>query len=313
MRVNLTLLALTFCLSLLVGGGKVPPFFALLGNLSVSAGLIFLFGRLPAAASLGWSLALAASAGWMVKSWMAAAVYSALTVLPAAAVGLAAAKKLSYGRVLLVLAASACLPLALFLFFAYPSVKLELLAAGASLKESLVTTGRLFDSVPMKLEEMQKALTALVEFVVRVAPALYYLSTFFLLALAHLLAIWGLGRTGRVFPGPRNFLSWQAPFFFTFLLGMGLAGHLFLENGFLKAADNLLLLVIFVYAVCGASNLEFFFKKMSAHWAVKSLFYLWLAIFGLASFLVLSAVGFLDSRFDFRRLKALPLAKEGEE
>ena len=38
-----------------------------------------------------------------------------------------------------------------------------------------------------------------------------------------------------------------------------------------------------------------------------------LVIFGLASFFVLSAVGFLDSRFDFWRLREVSLAKEREE
>jgi uncharacterized protein YybS (DUF2232 family) len=162
---------------------------------------------------------------------------------------------------------------------------------------------------------MEKALKGYMDFIVRVVPALYYLSSIVFLALAHLLALWTLRKRGLVLPGPKNFLAWRAPFLFTLLLGAGLAGHLFLENGWLKAADNILLLTTFGYAACGASNLEYFFKKMSAHWAIKGLFYVWLAVFGLVSFFILSAVGFLDSRFDFRRLRP-PVevkSKESEE
>ena len=144
-------------------------------------------------------------------------------------------------------------------------------------------------------------------------PALYFISSFFFLSLAHFLAIWALGRFGIFSPGPKNFITWQAPFFLVFLLGAGLAGHLFLENGWVKAADNLLLVVVFAYAACGTSNLEYFFKKLRAYWVVKGLFYVWLVLFGLASFFILSVVGFLDSRFDFRGLKKVTLAKESEE
>jgi len=161
-------------------------------------------------------------------------------------------------------------------------------------------------------EQLQKAVQSYLEFIVGVIPALYFMSSFFFLALSHLLAIWALGRLGIFSFGPKKFVTWQAPFFLVFMLGAGLAGHLFLENEWVKAADNLLLVVVFAYAICGASNLEYFFKKLRAHWVVRGLFYIWLLLFGLASFFILSAVGFLDSRFDFRGLKKVVLAKESE-
>lgn len=305
-----SLLALTFGLTVLATSGIVPAGIIFPANLALSAALIFLFGRLPAKAALGWTFLLTLASSWMGKSWMTAAVYFTLTLLPAAAAGLATAKKLSYGRLLLVLTLAALAPTGLFVAFAYSSVKLQLVSLGETMRQTVAGMG--FGS-PAQSAQLQKAMQAYVDFIARVIPALYFMSSFFFLALAHLAAIWSLGRIGILSPGPRRFVTWQAPFFLVFLLGAGLAGHLFLDNVWLKAADNVLLVVVFAYAVCGASNLEYFLKKMRAHWAVKSLFYLWLVLFGLASFFILSAVGFLDSRFDFRGLGKVALAKESEE
>jgi len=304
-------LALTFGLTVLVTGGWLPTGVVFAVNLALTTALIFLFGRSPVGASLAWTIFLTAASGWAGKSWMAAAVYFALTLLPAAAVGLAVAKKISYGRMLLVLTLSALVPTGLFVSFAYASVKLELLAFGDTIRQTLAGLGAgLGSSVPG--EQLQKAVQSYLEFIVGVIPALYFMSSFFFLALSHLLAIWALGRLGIFSFGPKKFVTWQAPFFLVFMLGAGLAGHLFLENEWVKAADNLLLVVVFAYAICGASNLEYFFKKLRAHWVVRGLFYIWLLLFGLASFFILSAVGFLDSRFDFRGLKKVVLAKESE-
>lgn len=312
MKQNGFLLAVTFGLTVLATSGWAPAGIIFVINLGLTAALIFLFGRLSTRAALGWTLFLTITVGWMGKGWMAAAVYLALTLLPAAAAGLAVAKKLSYGRALLVMAASSLVPTALFVTFAYDSVKLQLTALGETMKQMLAGFGSGLGS-SVQAAELQKAIQSYLDFIVGVIPALYFISSFFFLALAHLLALWALGRAGIFFPGPKKFIAWQAPFFLIFLLGTGLAGHLFLQNGWVKAADNLLLVVVFAYAICGTSNLEYFFKKLRTHWAIKGLFYIWLVLFGLASFFILSAVGFLDSRFDFRGLKKVGLAKESEE
>ncbi|MCI0404578.1 MAG: YybS family protein [candidate division Zixibacteria bacterium] len=308
MKQNGFLLALTFGLTLLATSSWLPAGLVFVINLALTAVLIFLFGRLPAKASLGWVLVLTVTSGWMGKSWMTSAIYFALALLPAAAAGLAVAKKLSYGRALLVMALSALVPTGLFVSFAYDSVRLQLTSFGETMKQMLVGLGS-----TAQAGELQKAVQSYLEFIISVIPALYFISSFFFLALAHLLALWALGRAGIFAPGPKKFVTWQAPFFLIFLLGVGLAGHLFLQNGWVKAADNLLLVVVFTYAICGTSNLEYFFKKLRTHWAVKGLFYIWLVLFGLASFFILSAVGFLDSRFDFRGLKKVGLAKESED
>lgn len=308
MKRNAFLLALTFGLAVLATSGRVPAELVFVINLTLTAALIFLFGRLPVKSSLGWVFILTVASGWMGKSWMTSAIYFALTLLPAAAAGLAVAKKLAYGRALWVMALSALVPTGLFVSFAYDSVKLQLTSMGETMKQLLVGLGS-----SAQAAELQKAVQSYLEFIIGVIPALYFISSFFFLAMAHLLALWALGRAGIFSPGPKKFVTWQAPFFLIFLLGAGLAGHLFLQNGWVRAADNLLLVVVFVYAICGTSNLEYFFKKLRTHWAIKGLFYIWLVLFGLASFFILSAVGFLDSRFDFRGLKKVSLAKESEE
>jgi len=312
MRLNAALFFATFFLTFAVTGGPLPATLTFLATLFLTTGLIFLLARLSVSRSLLWVAALVVTAGWNGKGWMAAAVYSMLTLFPAAAAGIMTGKKLPYKKLLAAISLVAILPSILFVLFAYPGFKLDILSKADLFKNQLMAGAQLVGQAPLQIEEMRKSFDQLIQFVVRVAPALYYIAMFFSLTLAHLLAIWMLGKAGVSLPGPKNFLAWQAPFFFTLLLALGLAGHLFLRNEWIKAADNLLLVVVFVYAACGASNLQYFFKKMSAHWAIKGLFYIWLVIFGIASFFVLSAVGFLDSRFDFRRLKA-SIAKESEE
>lgn len=308
MKQNGFLLALTFGLTILATSGYLPALVIFIVNLALTTALIFLFGRLPVKTSLGWIFILTVASGWMGKSWMTSAIYFALTLLPAAAAGLAVAKKLSYGRALWIMAVSALVPTALFVSFAYDSVKLQLTSMGVTMKQLLAGFGS-----SAQAAELQKAMQSYLEFIIGVIPALYFISSFFFLAIAHLLALWALGRAGIFSPGPKKFVIWQAPFFLIFLLGAGLAGHLFLQNGWVRAADNLLLVVVFAYAICGTSNLEYFFKKLRTHWAIKGLFYFWLVLFGLASFFILSAVGFLDSRFDFRGLKKIAMAAESEE
>ncbi len=323
MKQNGFLLALTFGLTILSAGGywtiigssqssssdgTLASILTFISNLFLTAILIVLFSRLPLSFAFGWTLFLVIVSGWMGRSWMAAAVYFALTLLPAAAAGLAVAKKLAYGRTLLVMAASVLVPTSLFVSFAYDSVKLQLTSMGETMKQILAGLGS-----PVQAAGLEKSVQSFLDFIIGVIPALYFISSFFFLALAHLLAIWVLGRMGIFSPRPKKFIIWQAPFFLIFLLGVGLAGHLFLQNGWVKAADNLLMVIVFAYAICGTSNLEYFFKKLRTHWAIKGLFYSWLVLFGLASFFILSAVGFLDSRFDFRGLKRVSLAKESEE
>lgn len=312
MTMNLGLLGGTLLLTVGAAGGIFPVGLVFLANFALTAALVLLFCRLPRGGSLGWVFALGGAAGWVSTSLTGAAIFSVLTLWPAALVGWAAARRLSYGKLFLVAGFAALLPLALFIPLAYPSVKLQLLEVGESMSRQMRLWGQGLGYTPLGLAETEKTFKAYMDFIVGVMPALYYMSNLVFLVLAHLFSLWVLSRKGIILPGPKNFLAWQAPFPFTFFLGAGLAGHLFLENVWLKAADNVLLLVAFGYATCGASNLEYFFKKMSAHWAIKGLFYIWLAVFGLVSFFILSAVGFLDSRFDFRRLRQ-PAGAPGKE
>src|SRR3972149_4652777 len=124
MKLNGFLLALTFGLTVLATSGWVPAGIIFVINLGVTVALIFLFGRLPTRAALGWTLFLSVASGWVGRSWMAAAIYLVLTLLPAAAAGWAVAKKLAYGRALLVLTLAALAPTGLFVTFAYDSVQL---------------------------------------------------------------------------------------------------------------------------------------------------------------------------------------------
>ncbi len=315
MNLNLGLLGTTLFLTAAAAGGTFPAGLVFFANFALTAALVLLFCRLPLWSSLGWIALLGGLAGWVSASLTGAAIYSVLTLWPAALVGWAAARRFSYAKLFWVAGFAALLPLALFIPLAYPSVRQQLLETGAAMNQQMQLWGRGLGYAPARLAETEKTFQAYMNFIAGVVPALYYLSSLLFLALAHLLSLWVLGKKGAFLPRPKNFLAWQAPFLFTFLSGAGLAGHLFLENAWLLAADNLLLLAGFAYAVCGASNLEYFFKKMSAHWAIKGLFYVWLAVFGLVSFFILSAVGFLDSRFDFRKLRrpAEGPRKESEE
>jgi hypothetical protein len=315
MTVKLGFLGTTLLLTAGATGGIFPAGLVFLANLTQTAALILLFCRFPLGGSFGWVIVLGAVAGWASSSLTGGAIYSMLTLWPAALIGWAAARRFSYGKLFLIAVFAALLPLALFIPLAYPSVKLQLLAAGETMGQQMRLWGLGLGYTPVRLEETEKTFKAYMDFIVGVVPALYYMSNVVFILLAHFFSLWVLGRRGILLPGPKNFLVWQAPFLFTFFLGAGLAGHLFLESAWLLAADNILLLVVFAYAVCGASNLEYFFKKMSAHWAIKGLFYIWLAVFGLVSFFILSAVGFFDSRFDFRRLRqsAEAQGRESEE
>lgn len=312
MKKNTLLLILTFGFTVLATSGRVPAGLVFVANLFLTAALIFLFGRLPLKAALGWVFLLTVVAGWMGGGWTAGTFYLALIFLPAAAAGLGVVKQLSYGRLFLVLACSAFVPTALFVAFAFEATSLRLLSVGEAVKQDMAGLLAAFSS-PAQIQQLQAGFQSNLDILIHVLPALIFMSNVVFLALAHILAIWALGRAGVFAPGPKKFIIWQAPFFLIFLLGLGLAGHLFLQNGWVRAADNLLLIVVFTYAICGTSNLEYFFKKLRTHWAIKGLFYIWLVLFGLVSFFILSAVGFLDSRFDFRGLKKIFWAKESEE
>lgn len=167
--------------------------------------------------------------------------------------------------------------------------------------EGSISWGNLSEARANEVREMMQTFVALVK---RLLPSLLALS-----GVAQLFIGWvGLiilsKSLNEYAPSFRNFLYWKMPEYYVYGVGVFLLLRLLGSDAVKIVADNVILFIGFFYAVFGFSVFEFYLKKIRLSLFLRILFYIGILLLQIPGLIFAAVIGFVDSYFDFRKVKA---------
>ena len=109
---------------------------------------------------------------------------------------------------------------------------------------------------------------------------------------------------GEFFPSFIRFYFWKMPAYCFYLTGAFILARLAGTEIIKAAADNALFFMGFFFAVFGFSVIDYFLRKIKLTFFLRLLFYICFAFLQLPGLFLAAAIGFFDSYFDFRRVRA---------
>ena len=136
------------------------------------------------------------------------------------------------------------------------------------------------------------------------SPAIMALSAAAQLFIGWMLMLGFLKLAGEFTPSPGSFLYWKMPLPYVYVVGILIVMRLLGGDMLRLVADNALLFLGFFYALFGFSLLEYYLKKMRVSTFLRILFYLGVLLLQLPGLVGAALVGFFDSYFDFRKVRA---------
>ncbi len=208
----------------------------------------------------------------------------------------------TYGRVL----AMVCTPPAILCFW-------QLIQGldGAHRQEQAAAFLEQFQALGMAVEEESgQTLSAMIDAVLRVQPAIEMAILLLIFVVAYRLSRGLALRLGLSLPSPLPLLLWRPweELIWVLIAALGLS---LLGDGLLADLGlNLIVLMGIVYAVQGLAVLRFFALRQRVPALVELLFYVGLFFVAGLAFLLLAGLGLLDTWFDWRRLRPAPTEEE---
>jgi len=168
------------------------------------------------------------------------------------------------------------------------------------------------EAMGMVVVEGGYSLREMISAVLRVHPAVGFITVLFTVVLAYRMSIWG-GRYLQIsLPAAQPFRLWrpwdELIWVLIASLFMGLIGSGLLED----LALNLTVVMVVIYAVQGLALLRFFIWRLGISRLLEVLFYGLLFFTSGLALILLACVGLLETWFDWRHLRpAVP--EEGEQ
>ena len=207
----------------------------------------------------------------------------------------------TYGRVM----AMACTPPAGLCFW-------QLIQArdGVHRQEQAAAILEQFQALGMAVEEGSQTLSAMIDAVLRVQPAIEMATLFLIFVVAYRLSQGLALRLGLSLPAPLPLALWRPweELIWVLIAALGLS---LLSDGLLADLGlNLIVLMGIIYAVQGLAVLRFFALRQRVPPLVELLFYVGLFFVAGLAFLLLAGLGLLDTWFDWRRLRPAPTEEE---
>lgn len=154
------------------------------------------------------------------------------------------------------------------------------------------------------INDMAHRVTQFFQLLKRLLPGMMVLSGMGQLFVAAVVADWYVTRRDGFFPGFGPFAFWKIPEKLLYLLGVALVVRLTLDGTPQVIADNTLLILAFLYAVCGLALIEHILRRLRLPLFIKIIFYLGLLLMQLPGLIVTAVAGLFDSYFDFRKVRA---------
>ena len=146
-------------------------------------------------------------------------------------------------------------------------------------------------------------LSALVSAILRLQPALEFLSLLLTLVLAYNVAHWAAGRFEVSLPAARPFHLWRTWDEFIWVLVAALAVGLLLSGRIQDLALNVAVSALAVYAAQGLSLTRYYVRRLGIYWMLELMLYALLFLASGLGMLGLAGLGLLDTWFDWRRLR----------
>jgi uncharacterized protein YybS (DUF2232 family) len=157
---------------------------------------------------------------------------------------------------------------------------------------------------PAEADRMTDWANTMIALVKRLIPSMMALSGALQLFFGWLCLVILLKGLGEFVPSFGNFITWKMPYYYIYISGAILLSRLLGTEPMKIIADNFLLFLGFFYAVFGFSVFEFYLKKIRLSPLLRAFFYVGLIFLQLPGLILAAAVGFLDSYFDFRKIRA---------
>jgi hypothetical protein len=168
------------------------------------------------------------------------------------------------------------------------------------IKAALIQEGAVSGSANQTVEWVTRSIGA----VKRLMPSLLALSAtaqLFAAAAALFLYIKESGEYIRTFG---SFIYWKMPFAVVYPTGLFVLLRLVGTAEMEIVADNVLLFIGIFYSIFGFSAIEYFLRRLRLTLFLRALFYIGLLFMQLPGLIIAAGIGFFDSRYDFRKIKA---------
>ena len=167
-----------------------------------------------------------------------------------------------------------------------------------------------FQALGMVVEEGGQTLSAIIDAVLRVQPAIEMATLLLTFVVAYRLSQGLALRLGLGLPAPLPLSLWRPweELIWVLIVALGLS---LLGDGLLADLGlNLIVLMGMIYGVQGLAVLRFFAQRQRVPLLVELLFYIGLFLVAGLAFLLLAGLGLLDTWFDWRRLRPTPAEEE---
>ena len=205
----------------------------------------------------------------------------------------------TYGRVM----AMACTPAAGLCLWQLIQVRDQRQEQAAAVLEQ-------FQALGIVVEEGGQTLSAIIDAVLRVQPAIEMATLLLTFVVAYRLSQGLALRLGLLLPAPLPLSLWRPweELIWVLIAALGLS---LLGAGLLADLGlNLIVLMGMIYGVQGLAVLRFFAQRQRVPLLVELLFYIGLFLVAGLAFLLLAGLGLLDTWFDWRRLRPTPAEEE---
>jgi len=149
--------------------------------------------------------------------------------------------------------------------------------------------------------------------VLRVRPAIEFVTLLLTVVLAYWASLWGGRRLQLSLPAALPFHLWrpweELIWLLIAALALGLIGSGWIED----LALNLMVVMLVLYAVQGLAVVRFYVWRLGFSWLVELLLYAALVFISGLGVILLAGLGLLDTWFDWRRLRPdAPVPEKGE-
>jgi len=138
----------------------------------------------------------------------------------------------------------------------------------------------------------------------RLLPGLIIMAGIGQLFVAFMITEWYYTRRDSYFPGFGPFIYWKVPEKVLYFLGVVLIARLTFDGDVRLAADNIVFVLLILYAVCGTALAEYALRRLRLPVIIRVVFYIGLGLMHIIGLIGASLAGVLDSYFDFRRVRA---------
>jgi len=193
------------------------------------------------------------------------------------------------------------LPIALLIFY-YPQLveQTPLMVAEMQVmfEQSAGSIGLATGELQILFESMQK----IMEWFMRLAPGIFFTMFVSMVFFAYLGAVTVSNYFGAVIPRMKPLYLWKINEIWLIPLAVALLFVLFGGQALKLIGENLLVILVHLFAFLGICLVDFYFKRINIPAPVRLLIYLFILIAVVVAIPILAIVGIADSRFDFRKI-----------